>query len=628
MMSTHFLYRTVGAVGAIDMLHPSHSLKKPLVIAISMTTLALGQSSAFAKQPVLELPETVVTASRVATPLADIIGDVTVIDAEEIATHKGQTLADVLQGQAGLQLKKTGPMGQEAGIFLRGTDKNKTLVLIDGVRFATGGLAQANIQAIPADQIERVEILYGSAGTSLYGADAIGGVVQVFTKSSSAVNNVYATVGLGTQDTRVMGGGFTVGNKATRFGMNVSHRESDSISAKGSIAVGIENDNDPSKITSLTTSLSHRLNDYVQLGANGLASKSRTEYDQGVKNPGILSKKDIANLNVWSKIKATDKLALNLSYGVNLDQSADGAYLIDTKQEQAQLQLDYALPVGKTFFGAESLTQEILKGSFAKTTKRKTQSAFLGYQFSEKYLQGQLSARYDDMTDYKNEFTYAAGLAVEPIKGLRIGGSYATGFRQPSIGDLYAKSSTPNKSIKPEESKNAEIFFAVNAGSVSSRITGYQNKIDNLITYLPPTYAPKNTKKAKISGVTWKSEYDNGHYLAGFHYDYLDAKDATKNKQLAYRAKHKGGIFVGTSIDNKLNVRAEYDYVGKRFTDESNTDEVDSYNLVNLSATTKLNPNVDVSLRWNNIFGEGYEMTKGYNTLGPNALASVTIHNK
>lgn len=621
----------------------THFTKPALATAISAISSVAAISaisvSATAAE-IITLPETVVTASRIETPRRDVIGDVTVIEAEELATHKGQTLVDALKNQPGIQWKQNGSTGTTSSIFLRGAGSQSTLVLIDGIRYGSVSAGQAALENIPADQVERVEVLYGSSATSLYGADAIGGVIQVFTKAATQKEDALSvTLGAGTQGTRLYSGAFNKGNKQTRFGMAASHRQTDGISATNSNAsFGFEPDDDGNTNQSVSAGLSQRLGKNASVGANALLIKSVVDFDGGNPKGGTQSTNKVRNLNLWSQVKLTNDLNVALQYGASKDENKGAFSRFESTQRQAKAQLDYALPVGKVMAGIEHLEQSLDSITKFTDTKRDTKSALLGYQFAEKYLQGQLNVRHDDISNYSSETSYSAGLAVEPLEGIRVGGSYARGFRAPTFNDLYYPFQDfsgfkyqGNANLKPEESKNAEVFFAADLDHVRSRVSLYQNKVDNLIgsgVLANGVNSVVNINKAKLEGVSWKTDWEKDNLLAGAYYDLLNATDEKTGKRLRYRAKHSGGLYAGVSVNDKLTLRGEVDYVGLRFDDAANTKRLDGYTLFNLASTVKLGQNIDASLRWNNVFGSDYETVTGYNSLGANALASITVHNK
>jgi vitamin B12 transporter len=173
-------------------------------LAGASTPPALAQGSA---APVPQrLDPLSVTATRGLQPTVDLLADVTVIDRDEIARAGVQSLAELLQRQPGTEIVQNGGPASVSGVFLRGASTTQTLVLVDGIRLTSSTTGSTALEAIPLDQIERIEVLRGPA-SSLYGADAIGGVIQVFTRRGTEDFSANVAAGYGTYSTRTVTGG-------------------------------------------------------------------------------------------------------------------------------------------------------------------------------------------------------------------------------------------------------------------------------------------------------------------------------------------------------------------------------------------------------------------------------------
>ena len=172
--------------------------------AVSLA-LAVISSAAVADAPSPDAIPTadtvVVTATRTAQRAADVIADTTVIDAEEIARSGAGSVADILRRQRGIEISRNGAAGTTTSVFIRGANANQSVVLVDGVRFGSATTGTASWNAIPLGAIDRIEIVYGPLST-LYGADAIGGVIQIFTRKGEGAPVVTGSVGVGSNATR------------------------------------------------------------------------------------------------------------------------------------------------------------------------------------------------------------------------------------------------------------------------------------------------------------------------------------------------------------------------------------------------------------------------------------------
>ncbi|NCS66152.1 MAG: TonB-dependent receptor, partial [Betaproteobacteria bacterium] len=214
-------------------------MKKHLIAA------AIGglASHAYADPAVqYQLDDIVVTAARTPQPLRTALGDVTVVTAEQIRQAGQTTLADVLQTQPGVEISSNGGPGTTASVYLRGANAGHTLVLVDGMRLGSATTGATALENIPIDQIERIEILRGPA-SHLYGSDAIGGVIQIFTKSGQGAPRANFSAGLGSFNTRNLSGGYGGEIGHTRFSLQAGQTESDGISAYANGNPGYVNQN-------------------------------------------------------------------------------------------------------------------------------------------------------------------------------------------------------------------------------------------------------------------------------------------------------------------------------------------------------------------------------------------------
>ncbi|MDR3411377.1 MAG: TonB-dependent receptor plug domain-containing protein, partial [Formivibrio sp.] len=231
---------------------------------------------------VTELPETVITAARVPQSQREVIGDVTLITSKDLEVQRGQTLVDVLSEQAGVQFTSNGGVGKTTSVFLRGANAAHTLVLIDGMRYGSATTGAASLQNLPLEQIDRIEILRGAAA-SLYGSDAIGGVIQIFTRQGGKTPKASVEVGLGSNNTREVNANVAASVGDTRYALGVAHNETDGINAiRNPANSSYYPDRDGYSNTSASLSVSHKINSENEVGANLLFAKSRNHYDSYV----------------------------------------------------------------------------------------------------------------------------------------------------------------------------------------------------------------------------------------------------------------------------------------------------------------------------------------------------------
>lgn len=586
--------------------------------------------------PQVELDEIVVTATRTPTRISNTIAQTRVVDSKELQRYQGQTGLDVLKRQPGFSHYTNGSSGTTSNFYMRGYDNKQILVLIDGVRYSSLSAGGATLSLLPADQIDRIEILYGASGSSIYGADAMGGVIQVFTKGNNVEkSNLSVTAGVGSNDEYLYGASAQFANETgTTLSLSASHNETNGINAtlpEPDNQYSLYNsDNDGFESDNFSVALNQRINEQVLVGASALYSKSTTEFDNGATEDAFSDQENGA-AQAFVDWRYMPESSVKLQYGHSIDKSDNPTYssVYDTKQDQVSLIGQHLLPVGQAVYGLEYLNQS-LDSNIYDVEDRDVTSAFLGYILANDQFDAQANIRYDDYSDFDSETTYNIGGAYHINQNLRAGASYAKGFRAPTFNELYFPN-YENPELKPETSDNYEVFLEHNSLLQSTRLSGYYNKVNDLITSSAPNYIPENAAKAKIKGASLTSDWVIDNYLIGGSYDYQKAKDdsdgANDDNYLPNRPEHKGLIYVGYRLPN-LDLRAEYQYVDDYYYSISNAEAqlVESYGLLNISGNYQLTDNLSMTARLNNITNKKYVTAPNYNTDGTNFFTSLTYN--
>jgi len=599
------------------------------------------------EMPQVELDKIVVTATRTPTKTSNVIAQTRVIDSETLQRYQGQTALEVLKRQPGFSIKQDGGIGSSSNFYLRGYDSKRVLILIDGIRYGSMSTGQPALALLPTDQIDRIEILYGASGSSIYGADAMGGVIQIFTKGNDvAQTNFSVTAGVGSNDHYVYGAAAQFANKAgAKLSLSASRNQTDGISAI-KYQTGNNKDEDGFESNNFAINASVPLTESVSIGATGLFAKSTSEFDDYTNKPNAEIDQENGAVSAFSQYK-NDKLTVRLSAGQSLDKLDNKVGdAFETKQKQANLLSTYLLQSGQLQAGAEWLKQKVditdntpdNGNDTYKINDRTIKSGFIGYQLNKDTYDLQANVRYDDNSQFDNETTYSLGYAVRLAPSLRLGTSFATGYRAPSLNDLYIESSyyVPNENLEVEKSNNLEVFIESNNEFQTTRLTGFNSRVDNLINnaYDPATfkYQATNIDAAILSGYSFTSDWQLSNVLFGGQYTYTDAEERSgvnKGKQLVYRPEHTGLIYVGyQALD--FDVRAEAQYVGKIYNSPDNSTFIDDYTLFNVSGNYYINPNLTLSSRVENLTNEDYTTNEGfgtrYNQDGINFFTSLTYN--
>ncbi|WLP95616.1 TonB-dependent siderophore receptor [Psychrobacter sp. M13] len=592
--------------------------------------------------PQVELDEIVVTATRTPTKISNTIAQTRVINSEELQQFQGQSVIEVLKRQPGFSYYGNGGMDKKSNFYMRGYDGKQILVLIDGIRYSSLNDGSATLNLLPADQIERIEILYGASGSSIYGADAMGGVIQVFTKGNNVDrSNFSVTAGIGSNAQYLYGASAQLANtNGTSLSLSASHNETNGINATlPTNTFNYNEDDDGFESNNFSIALNQRINEQWLAGASALYSKSTSEFDSGAQDAYTDQENGAAQVFIdWRYLPSS---SIKLQYGYAMDSintKSNFSSVYDSKQDQVSLLGQHQLPVGQGIYGLEYLKQDLESTVYDDANDRDVKSAFLGYVLANNQFDAQANLRFDDNSQYGNETTYNLGGAYNFNTNFRIGASYAKGFRAPSFYDIYSGTES-NIDLKAETSDNYEAFIEYDTLMQSTRLTGYQNKVDDLINFVARydddnNYIggnSQNIEEAKIKGLTLTSDWEIDSYLFGGSYDYQKAKDnsggANDGNFLPIRPEHKGLVYIGYRLPS-LDIRAEYQYVDDYYYSISNADSqlVDSYGLLNISGNYQLTDNLSMTARLNNITNEKYVTAPNYNTDGTNFFTSLTYN--
>lgn len=607
----------------------------PVCLAVAGVVTSLSATAA-----TQTLPTQVVTASRINTPQQHVLAQTQVITQEQLQRFAGQTVLEVLKSQAGISVQQSGGMGTLSNFYMRGFDNKQILVLIDGVRYGSVSAGGVAINLLPVEQIERIEIVYGASGSSIYGSDAMGGVIQIFTKGNQVQHsNASVTLGAGSQQSYLAAATGQLKTDSTSLSLSVSKSQTDGISAiKAADPTNqydaYHPDKDGFESKNFSAVLKHQLNNHIALGYSVQGAVSETQIDNGITDKNARAEQTNGASTLFAEF-GTQALTAKIQLGQSVDKSttyAPTGLVFDSTQKQASVNVRYQHGVAQFVGGAEWLKQQLESTINYNETERSVKSVYAGYQLVGKQVDAQANVRLDDNSQYGNKVTYSGGAAYALTNSTKVGLTAATGFRAPTFNDLYypvSKWSSPNPNLKPEESKTGELFVSHQTDISNTRATTYYNKVDNLIVL--SAGKPQNLEKAEIRGVTLTSDWQLDHVIFGMQYDYQQAKNDGKTKNngnyLLYRPQHNGSAYVGYSVPS-YTIKAELQYVGKRFSDLANTNQLDNYLLLNLTGSYQLSKNLTANLRWNNVtdkdYISSYNFGTKYNALGSNAFASLT----
>ena len=573
------------------------------------------------------VPDTVlVTASRTPQRADEVIPDTTVITNEEIVRAGAGSVADVLRRQRGIEIVRNGGPGASTSVFLRGANSNQVVVLIDGVRIGSSTTGAAAWNAIPLSSIDHIEIVYGPL-SALYGADAIGGVVQIFTKKSEGTPAFSASAGAGTYGSRQYDAGVhgaTGGDHSISYALSAAHEDADGFSSTRPGSSSYNRDDDGYGRNSVNGRLALQLAPGHEVGAQFLKSRLGAQYDSGASSYDTHNEQDIDSYAVFLNNQIMPNWRSSLQAARSNDRlgsftsaAASGTSQINTRQNEYTWQhtLDLNGDTLQVLFGHRK--EEVLSSSStALNRSRITNSVAAAYDLRRGSHLLDISLRRDHSV-YGGKTTGAAGYGYEFSKDLRATASLGTSFRAPTYNELYY----PGYGLetnKPEQGRNAEVGVRWQVAGAALQANYYRNRLTDMIVSVNPCPSRTgscayNVNHAMLEGLTMSAETRMLGLDLRASADLQDPRDETTGKQLARRSRRHASLAASYAV-RQFELGTELQASGSRFDDAGNANRLGGYGLLNLYTTWRFTPDWSLLLRLDNALDKRYELARNYNT--------------
>ena len=589
-------------------------------------------ATAFAHAENNSLDEVVVTASRFPQSLSKTLADTTVLNEQEIRQSGATDVETLLRSVAGIEIMQTGGLGSQSSIFMRGTNSNQVLVLIDGVRINSATAGTTALEHIMLDSIERIEIVRGNV-SSLYGSEAIGGVIQLFTKQGRGAPTFNASVGLGNQGTQRLAAGYAGSLDKYSFSVNAAHVKTEGVSAmEPLILLGANPNNNGYDNESISAQIKHALNADHVLSATVFGLRGNSSYDVNGTFQNLPTDLHIARSNIGKWSLASDKqIGERWRSQVRLAKGVDDyrSYLngvqsarLQTQSSQVAWQNDLKVADGQRLsVSVEYLGQSVSSDTLFTQTTRNVNSVLGGYTGEYGAQQVQLNVRRDGYSDFGTANTGLLGYGVSFADSWRASASISTAFKAPTFNDLFAPLAWgSNATLKPERSQNKEVglHYADNGHRMDALY--FDNRIHDLIAYKFPMMM--NINDAQIIGQELIYAGDWGNKRLKASVTLQNPRDTGTGQPLLRRAKQFAHI--GTShefADWTFGIEARYSgarpdvyYNTNTFSNTAVT--LPSYSLVNLTSRYSFDKNLNITARVDNLFNRNYSGAYGYTPLG------------
>ncbi len=649
-----------------------NKIKKILFFALALAILPFHVFSQENDEKEKQTPplqhEVVVTATRLETPAKEIASSVTVISKEDLERMKKTTVLEALQEVLGLSIIQNGPPGAAASVFLRGANSEHTLILMDGVELndPISPSRSFDLAHLTLDNIERIEILRGPQST-LYGSDALGGVVNIITKRGQGKPKFSLSSFAGSYGTIITSAGINGSTERMHYSLGTSYFRSDGFSAASANYEGNE-EKDGYRNLSLWGRLGFRLSDNLDVdlilrtlntqididnvgGAQGDDPNNVQDYN------ALFIKTQIRNLMLNNRWEL--KLGLSLvDYDRQHENPTDEAHLLDSENgffKSKLFKIDWQnnlfLHETNTFTLGIDYQQEQGESEYNSITAWGSSSSIFPFQrahITGFYLQDQirianrffatLGARLDDHSKFGSAVTYrlAPAYFIEETQ-TKFRATYGTAFKSPSLYQLYAPATIwgpiGNEDLVPERSTGWDLGIEqqIIKGKILIGATYFSNQYENLINWSDQGYTNIGNAESKGIEILVRAQIIDD-LLFQATYTRTEAKDKDKDTYLLRRPKHKLTANLNYSFLKKGNLNLSFIFIGESddeyfdpLTWTSVRETLHNYALFNASASLKITSNFQISCRLDNIFNKEYEMVKGYGTPGFSVYGGVNF---
>ena len=608
---------------------PSLSLQSRRILPVALSSVfpfAVAQADTTAN-----LPNVVVTGARHAQTVDDSLAAVTVITRRDIEQSPAVDLIGLLAQQPGVDVSRTGGAGQASTVFLRGANSNQTLILIDGIRVAASTNSVFDFANLPLDQIERIEIVRGPRA-AFWGSDAIGGVIQIFTRSpdgptlradagsyglrggsasfgtpADSEGHFGATVGVNRQR------GFSATNPGNFFSFNPDddgyHNRNASV--RGSVALGtqtlavtaIHTDGDAMFDSGITGPDPSRSNARNTSGGATLSGPITSQWSQSLTIGGARNQIDTPIFGSRTTSRRTTADWVNTISNVGSG----------------------TLTLGGNWQRESGASIEFGGTDYARSTTNA--AGFAGYDAKFGAQQIELAIRHDHNSQFGGATTGTAawGWQIDPAWRLR--GSWGQGFRAPSFDELYSPGFgglfAGNDQLQPERSQSIEAGLEFKPSPEHAfTVSAWRTRVRDLIAFDGPNFDAINIARADLDGAELSYRYVRGFWSAGGSITVQNPRDAGSGepllrrprRKLAADLRHDFGNGFDLSVDG-LAASSREDFGGVR---------LGSYAVLNLVAGWNFHPRWRVEGRLGNLFDKDYALADGYNTPGRNVQLSLT----
>jgi vitamin B12 transporter len=608
-------------------------IMKKSVIALSISSAILSPAS-FAehsnntKQLSQATEVMVITASRSPQQQFDVLAAVDVFDQQTIAQLQPSSVADLLSRLAGITVTSQGTAAHQTSVFVRGSNSDHMLILVDGIRVGSATLGEKNLADIPLPLIERIEVVRGPRA-ALWGSDAIGGVVQIFTRQLTATESQVGFK-MGHHNMWQTYAAFGLGNSQHQYTLSASAEASQGFdvirpAADNPYAVD-QADNDGYRRAALALNGSSQITDSFDLSLVGQYNQGKTEIDAVYTgDETFYQNHQIALTGNWqlsqARVQATVANASddNHDNGATLYQGAiNNRY--KTSRQQANLLVEIPLSANAQLVtGVDWYQEEVNSSNDYAKTKRNAAAWYLTGRQHIAQLKLEASVRHDSVGDSDSETTYQLATGYDITDHWLVAFTHGTAFKAPTFNDLYwplAFGSGGNPNLVSETATTNELLTKYDANDYALTLSVYQTEFDNLIEWAPidsedpfSGWQPSNINQAKVKGAELTLQAQLFGANNSLTLSHIEAKNSLTNQQMARRPHFSANYSISYQLAN-WDLSANINHQGKRM--DSNGSSLTSHSLVNLTARLPLTSQLTLFANITNLTDKDYMQISEY----------------
>ncbi|RZV19307.1 TonB-dependent receptor plug domain-containing protein [Aliarcobacter butzleri] len=579
---------------------------------------------------------TITSATKTEQSIKDVTSNIDVITAEDIEARKFKTVVEALNSLQGVSISSNGGMGTLTQVYLRGMNSNKTLVLIDGIRYNNPTDGSVDFAHLMINDIERIEVIKG-AQSSVWGADASAGVINIITKSSQKGTHGSASVEYGKYNTKTSKA--TISHKNENFDTKLSALRVDTdgfsaISPKSSDADNFEDDG--YRNTTVDLKLGYNFDDNNRVSTSYQTIDAKTNFDDmlyastfpwGIDSIASANSKaqtktrnTLAGINYENKNNfATTDVYTNYSRFKNESEapSFTSKNKTDIREYGIKSSIPYLADSSTITIGAEYKNFEDKEDLNKKYNSKATYLTNTNKFFNDKTIITE-AFRYDKYSDFDNKATGKIGIKQYIIDELNVSSNYGTGYNTPTFIQLYKTAWGGNPNLEPEKTKGYDIGIEYKGFSV----TYFDTKVNNLIQSVqiaPWTYQNQNINgdsKFKGTEIAYKKSVIEDVFV-NLNYTNLSAKNANGEK-LLNRPTNKFGFGVDYYGLKDFHFNINGEYIGTRyspnFIDFNERTKTGNYTIWNAVVDYDINKTFSTYVKLDNMFNKDYQIVDGYAT--------------